>query len=142
MVDLDKNIQYIKGVGEARAKLLNKLEIYTLKDLVTYYPRMHEDRSIPKNIIDLVHGEEALIEGIPVTRLSEIKVRRNLVMYKLTVRDDTGICQITWFNQSYLKSIFKIGKKYRFFGKVNKKLKNVEMNSPVFDREGLKNNTR
>ncbi|MCI8965755.1 MAG: ATP-dependent DNA helicase RecG [Clostridia bacterium] len=141
MVDLDKNIQYIKGVGEARAKLLNKLEIYTLKDLVTYYPRMHEDRSIPKNIIDLVHGEEALIEGIPVTRLSEIKVRRNLVMYKLTVRDDTGICQITWFNQSYLKSIFKIGKKYRFFGKVNKKLKNVEMNSPVFDVEGSSKNT-
>ena len=75
MANLDKNIQYIKGVGENRAKLLNKLGIFTLNDLITYYPRMHEDRSIPKNIIDLIHGEEALIEGIPVTRMSEIRVR-------------------------------------------------------------------
>ena len=141
MSNLDKNIQYIKGVGETRAKLLNKLGIYTLNDLITYYPRMHEDRSIPKNIIDLIHGEEALIEGIPVTRMSEIKIRKNLVMYKLTVRDDTGMCQITWFNQSYLKNIFRLGKKYKFFGKVSKKPRITEMASPVFDENGSSKNT-
>ena len=57
-MDLKKNIQYIKGVGEARAKLLNRLEIYTLEDLITYYPRAYEDRSKPKQIEELakLHG--------------------------------------------------------------------------------------
>ena len=39
MSDLMKNVQYIKGVGEARAKLLNKLGIFNLNDLITYYQR-------------------------------------------------------------------------------------------------------
>ena len=43
MVDLNKEIKYVKGVGPNREVLLNKLKIYTLKDLITYYPRDYED---------------------------------------------------------------------------------------------------
>lgn len=50
---LDKEIQYVKGVGEARAKTLNNLGIYTLEDLITYYPRNYEDRSKPKALEDV-----------------------------------------------------------------------------------------
>ncbi len=46
----NKNIQYIKGVGEARAKTLNKLGIFNLEDLITYYPRDYEDRSKVKKL--------------------------------------------------------------------------------------------
>ena len=141
MPDLSKEIKYVKGVGPNRATLLNRLGIYTLEDLITYYPRTHEDRSIPKKIIDLLHGEEALIEAIPVSRMSEIKIRRNFTMYKLIVRDDTGTCQITWYNQSYLKNMFKVGEKYKFFGKVNKKFNKIDMISPVFDSENSSKNT-
>ena len=45
MADLSKEVQYIKGVGPNRVKLLNNLNIFTLKDLITYYPRDYEDRS-------------------------------------------------------------------------------------------------
>lgn len=141
MPDLSKEIKYVKGVGPNRATLLNRLGIYTLEDLITYYPRTHEDRSIPKKIIDLLHGEEALIEAMPVSRMSEIRIRRNFTMYKLIVRDDTGTCQITWYNQSYLKNMFKVGEKYRFFGKVNKKFNKTDMISPVFDGDGISKNT-
>ena len=119
MVGLDKNIQYVKGVGEARAKLLNRLGIFTLKDLITYYPRTYEDRSIPKKIEELVDGEEALIEVMPVTRVSEIHIRRNMTILKMNARDDTGVCQITWFNQPYLKNMFRPGEYYKFYGKQN-----------------------
>lgn len=141
MVDLNKNIQFVKGVGEARAKLLNKLGIYNLGDLITYYPRTYEDRSIPKKIEELVDGEEALIEVIPVTRVSEVYIRRNMTILKMNVRDDTGVCQITWFNQPYLKSMFHVGEKYRFYGKISKKGSKVEMNSPVYDKEDKNKNT-
>ena len=141
MPDLLKEVKFVKGVGPNRVALLNRLGIYTLEDLITYYPRTHEDRSIPKKIIDLFHGEEALIEAIPVSRMSEIKIRRNFTMYKLIVRDDTGTCQITWYNQTYLKNMFKVGEKYKFFGKVNKKFNKVDMISPVFDSENSLKNT-
>ena len=65
-MDLKKEVQFIKGVGPSRVKLLNKLGIATLEDLITYYPRNYEDRSQPKNIAELVNGEEALISAYPV----------------------------------------------------------------------------
>ena len=142
-MDLNKNVQFIKGVGEARAKLLNRLGIYELKDLITYYPRTYEDRSIPKKIEELVDGDEALIEVMPVTRVSEVRIRRNMTILKMNARDDTGVCQMTWFNQSYLKGMFKPGEYYKFYGKVSKKGNRVEMNSPVYDKaEDTKNTGR
>ena len=141
MVDLNKDIQYIKGVGPNRAKLLNKLGIFSLEDLITYFPREYEDRSKPKNIIDLIDGTEALIEAIPIAKMSEVFIRKNLTLYKLIVRDGTGTCQITWYNQPYLKTIFKPNQKYKFYGKVNNKYGKVDMQSPVFDIAGSSKNT-
>ena len=83
MVDLEKNIQYIKGVGPNRATLLNKLGIFSLKDLITYFPREYEDRGKPKKIIELENGEEALIYAYPVGRINEVRVRKNLMLSKL-----------------------------------------------------------
>ena len=68
MVDLNKNVQYIKGVGPNRVTLLKKLEIETLGDLITFFPREYEDRSKPKQIKDLVDGEEALISCYPIRK--------------------------------------------------------------------------
>ena len=73
MIDLYKDVKYIKNVGPNRVKLLNKLNIFTLKDLITYFPRNHEDRSIPKKIIDCTNGEEVLIKATAVTRVIELE---------------------------------------------------------------------
>ena len=141
MQGLKNEIQYIKGVGPNRAKLLNKLGIYTLEDLITYYPRGYEDRSKPRAIASLTNGEEALIEAIVVSRMSEQRIRRNMVIYKLIVRDETGTCLLTWFNQSYLKTKFILGQKYKFYGKVAIKGTRIEMNSPVYDAQETSKNT-
>ena len=139
-MDLNKEIQYVKGVGPNRANLLAKLGIFTLKDLITYYPREYEDRGKPKKIASVQDGEEVLIEALAVSKISEQRIRKNMAIYKLIVRDDTASCTITWFNQSYLKTRFIIGKKYKFYGKVSNRLGRIEMNSPVFDDEdGTKN---
>ena len=139
-MDLAKDVKYIKGVGPNRVKLLNKLKIYTLKDLITYYPRDYEDRSKPKNICDCVDGEEATIEAVACGKVVETRLPRK-TMQKLLIRDETGTAIITWFNQTYLKSKFEIGKKYRFYGKINLKYGKIELTSPVFDEIDKKNNT-
>ena len=142
MIDLNQDVKFVKGVGPNRVKLLNKLNIYTLKDLISYYPREHEDRSNITKIADAVEGQEILIRGICVSRVNEIRTRRkNMTIYKMIVRDDTASAVITWYNQSYLKSRFKLGETYSFFGKVTKKSGNVEMLSPTFDEEGKNKNT-
>lgn len=141
MVDLKLDVKYIKGVGPSRVKLLNILDIYNLKDLITYYPRDYEDRGKAKNITELIDGEEALVEGYVVSKMSEVRIRKGMTLYKLIIRDESGTCTITWFNQSYLKSRFKIGERYKFFGKVSNKYGKIDMNSPVFDIEGKDKNT-
>ena len=122
-MDLLDDVKFVKGVGPNRVKLLNKLNIFTVEDLITYYPRDYEDRSKPKRIIDTVNGEEALIEGIVVSKIKEIRTyKRGMTIYKLLIKDDSEACEITWYNQPYLKNIFAIGKKYKFYGKINKKI--------------------
>ena len=142
MVDLNQDVKYVKGVGPNRVILLNKLGIYTLKDLITYFPREHEDRSKPCKIADVVDGQEALIEGICISKVNEIRTKRkNMTIYKLMVRDDTETAVLIWYNQSYLKQLFKIGGKYTFYGKVSIKNGVIQIMSPTFDEEGKNKNT-
>lgn len=141
-MELTDDVQFVKGVGPNRAGLLNKLNIFTLQDLITYFPREYEDRSKPKKIIETQNGEECLIEGIVTSRIREIRThRRNMTIYKLIVRDETDSCELVWYNQSYLKKMFKIGESYKFYGRINKKIGMTEMLSPVYDMEGKTNNT-
>ena len=140
MIDLNKDVKYIKGVGPARVLLLNKLGIFTLKDLITYYPRTYEDRSKPKFICECEDGEEALIEAVICNNMTNVRLKGK-TMQRIIVRDETGSATITWFNQTYLKGKFKVGEKYKFFGRVTKKGGKVMFNSPVFDVEEKNQNT-
>ena len=139
-MDLNKDVKYVKGVGPNRVQLLNKLGIFTLKDLISYYPRTYEDRSKPKDIIECIDGEEALIEGIVCNRMTDVRLKGK-TMQRLIVRDETASVTITWFNQSYLKNMFKQGEKYQFYGKISNTFGRINMTSPVFDEDGKSNNT-
>ena len=140
MVDLDKDVKYVKTVGPNRVQLLNKLNIYTLKDLIEYYPRDYEDRSKPKNLYECTDGEEVLIEAMAVGRITEMHKGR-MTISRLIVKDQTGTCYITWFNQGYLRDKFQPGRMYRFFGKISNKNGRLEMNSPVYDEIDQSKNT-
>ena len=139
-MELNKDVKYIKGVGPNRVLLLNKLGIETLKDLITYYPRDYQDRSKAMDLIDCEEGEEALVEVVPVSRMVEIRLRGK-TMYKLQVRDETARAEAIWFNQSYLKNQFKVGEKYRLYGKIKKVKGKITIASPVFDNAEKQNNT-
>ena len=67
--------------------------------------------------------------------------QKNRTILKMLVRDDTGDCVLTWFNQTYLKNKFKLGERHQFYGKVSIKYGRVEMTKSVFDKEGINKNT-
>lgn len=141
MVDLTKDVRFIKGVGPSRAELLYKLGISTLNDIITYFPRTYEDRGAYKKIGELINGEVATFKGIITSRVSESRIRKGMTIYKLIARDETGSIVLTWFNQAYIKNAFAVGKEYSFYGKVTGGLGRLEVQGAVFDEFGENKNT-
>ena len=133
MVDLSKDIQFVKGVGPSKSKLLQVLGINTLNDLITYYPRDYEDRSQVKNIASSIDGEKVLINATVITDVNVRMFGRYKSIEKVIVNDGTENCLITWFNQPYIKQNIKRGNKYKFFGKLVKKGGQIQMNSPIYE---------
>lgn len=130
---LNKPIQYLKGVGESRARLLHKLNIYNIYDMVYHFPRDYEDRSSKKKIYQLQDGESCTFEGIVFSKVQEMRIRKGLIIYKVVIKDDTGSITATWFNQKYIKNTITVGKQYLFYGKVNQKYGKLEVLDPIFE---------
>ncbi|RJQ46408.1 MAG: ATP-dependent DNA helicase RecG [Gaiellales bacterium] len=92
----------LKGVGPALAREAGRLGLATLADLLSHFPRRHEDFSSSREIGQLRLGEEATVAAT-VERVTLQRTRRpNLRVVKATLRDDTGILEAVWFNQDYL----------------------------------------
>ncbi len=142
MVDLKENIQFIKGVGPARVKLLNKLNIFTLEDIITYFPRDYEDRGIYKKINELNVGDIACFKAVAISKPTVARIKKNMTITKVVVRDETGSALLTWFNQDYVKNQIYGAEEYTFYGKVQKKIGDrIEISAPIFDKEGETKNT-
>ena len=117
-MELDQDIQYLKGIGPKKAQLLKKLGISRIFDMLTHYPRGYEDQSSITPIGELKPGEKSTISGV-ITSLQEKRAgRRNMLILTAMVSDGTGFVQITWFNQRFLKAKLKPGKKVFATGKV------------------------
>jgi len=130
---LDSPLKYVKGVGENRAKLFSKLGIYTLGDIIHYFPRDYEDRSVFKPILEASDGEPITVRVRFVTGITETRPRRNLSIQKAMVTDGASLMNVTWFNQGYVKQNIDISREYVFFGTVRRVGSRVEIHNPVFE---------
>ncbi len=133
---LPEDIQYIKGVGPRWAKLLARLGINTVEDLLYYFPRDYEDRRKIKKIKYIKPGQKVTIRG-KVVKISEQRLRKGLSILRVTFSDDTDVVNGVWFNQSFRKKQFSKGSEYIINGEVNKtswwKYNKKEINNPVFE---------
>ncbi len=115
---LDENIQYIRGVGEKKAKLLEKLGIHTLRELVSYFPRAYEDRRVIYSISDAPIDIPVCVRAMVAATPLGTRVRGGRDVLRLRAVDDGGSLDIRYFNQSYLKNTLKPGLYYIFYGRV------------------------
>ncbi|HWR05231.1 ATP-dependent DNA helicase RecG [Sporomusa sp.] len=122
-------IQFLKGVGPANAAKLAKLGILTVGQLLEHYPRRYEDRSNHKLIAELTDGQYETFRAV-IINIGELKSHRGLKIVKVTVRDQSGVAQLTWFNQSYIKNKYKPGMELIISGKVQRRLQAIEINKP------------
>lgn len=119
-VNLETKIQYLKGVGPAREKLLNQLGIYNVRDLIEYYPRVYEDRTQLIHIAEFTEGENVLFKAKIVGKIAIQRIRKGMTIARTYAVDETGRCKITWFNQNYITNYFNDKDEYLFYGKIEK----------------------
>ncbi len=124
---LEDGIQQLKGIGEKTTKLFHKLNINTISDLLSFYPRDYDklDEVVP---VSQLNTDK--ICAVRAQLLSSIQVKkiRNLVISTATISDQTGNIQVTFFNMPYISKNLEIGKFYIFRGiiKTNKNVHTME----------------
>jgi ATP-dependent DNA helicase RecG len=129
-IDINMEIQYVKGVGPARAELLNKLDVKTAGDLLEYYPRDWVFPPKIEKIRNIMPTQEVTIAGV-IESIDFHKFKRppQLEVY---LADETGVCRIIWFNAGYLANQLDVGIPIIAWGKVNLYKHNTQLVNPKF----------
>lgn len=124
--------QYVKGVGPERARILKKLGVETITDLIHYFPRDWDDRRNIKPISQLTPNLKQTMQGV-VLATSEEKKGKNLTITKVAISDKSGSVYATWFNQPYMKDKFKKGEWVILTGKVEQKFNQRAVSNPEYE---------
>ena len=131
------SIQYVKGVGEKRAQLFAKLDVFTLYDLVHLFPRSYLDFSCPAAISELKPGSVYCVKAIIGSPVSEARIRQGMTIYKTVATDGEGVLHITIYNNRFLAEKLKVGEEYLFYGKVVSNRGTLEIGSPIVESANL-----
>ncbi|MCL2814167.1 MAG: ATP-dependent DNA helicase RecG [Oscillospiraceae bacterium] len=139
---LSQPVRILKGVGESKAKGLGELGVFTVGDMLWYFPRRYEDRQVvPLEEVEL-YGTYAVrlkvsskisamnAKGLPMVRFSAIEVK--LDESGMPADNPESRVDIVYFHSEYVKNIFKQGNIYVFYGKITGNLVKFEMANPKF----------
>ena len=114
---LDVPVTSVKGINAVLQKRFNKLEVYTVRDLLYFFPNRHLDYSQRTHINNLaINQENTIIANIWEAREVRLGSRRSA---EATVGDETGNIRVVWFNQPYLARSLKSGSKVVISGRVS-----------------------
>jgi len=129
---LDTPVQFLKGVGPKRSKLLAKLGITTIRELLFHVPRRYVDRSRTLAVRDLKPGEDVTVFARVVTGTTR-RTRNFRKMFSCIVRDETGMTEVVWFNRPDLEKRLKPGQELMLSGKVTSYRGRAGFTNPGFE---------
>lgn len=130
---LDRSIRELKGVGDKRADLYKKLDIFTVGDLLRHYPRAYEDWSkiIPVSLA--MPNEPCCVKGWVVAAPTEHRVRKGMTLYRFRVSDGQNSIQVTLFNNRYAAAKIHRDEEVLLYGTVTRNGRHFEMTSPLIE---------
>jgi ATP-dependent DNA helicase RecG len=127
-----REVSVLASVSERKAGRLAELDIETVLDLITTYPRRYIDRTRQADVSDLVVGDEvAVLASVHSAHARRARTGRAVV--DIVVRDDTGRLKIVFFNQPWRAKQLEAGTEAIFFGKVTEYQGSRQMTNPVVD---------
>ncbi|MBQ3063324.1 MAG: ATP-dependent DNA helicase RecG [Clostridia bacterium] len=127
---LTDGIKTLYGVGPAKVAAYERLGISTLGDLLYHFPRAYENRGDVHLLSEAPENCRTAVVLTVGTEPKSTRIRGRMSLLKFRAFDESGICEITFYNQEYLKSRFVLGSTFRFWGKVQKKGKKYVMTAP------------
>ncbi len=134
MAALDQiSIKKLYGVGEVRAAAYARVGVYTVRDLLFYFPRAYENRGDIRLLGSAVEDIKSAVVLTVATQPKSFHIRRGMDLLKFRAFDDSGSCTVTFFNQNFLKDKFPIGSTFRFWGKVEREGRGFAMSSPAHE---------
>ena len=125
------DIRYLKGVGEKRAAQLAKLGIFTVDDLLGFYPRDYVDYSRPYPVASAPYDVKCVVRATVYGKGALTRIRGGKQMVKILAGDDTAGLSLVYFNNPYISQKLEVGTEYCFFGKVGGGFAQREMVNPV-----------
>ncbi len=124
----------LSGIGEKRAGLFATLGVFTLGDLLRFFPRAYQNRGDIKTLCEAaMSGETSAMILTVGSEPKSVTVKRGMNLTKFTAFDDSGKCQVVFFNQPYVKQLFHTGETYRFYGKVTRTKNTWNLSAPDFE---------
>lgn len=133
MARLTDPVTILKGVGTARAKQFENLNIRTLGDLICHFPRSYEDRTKIRTIEELEVDVPACFKAVVMNNPRTSHIRKGLDLTKVQVADHTARLNLTFFNNRYVSDNLIYGREYIFYGAVSGDFIGYNMTNPVFE---------
>ncbi len=130
-MNLISSIVEIKGVGEKKANLYNRLGIYNVSDLLQYYPRKYLDYSNIAKISAIKPGNVTV--QVEFTVVKTRYLRRGLNITEAIAKDETGSIRVIWFNQPYRATSIKINQQYFMSGNYELSHQKFSINNPSIE---------
>ena len=135
MAKLSDPITFLQGIGPKKAKLFEKLGIYTLQDLICHFPRAYEDRTRVGKIDDLEVDHSGCFRATVIRTSSMQHVRKGLDIVRVTVSDGHRRLPLIFFNQNYSADVLKYGERFVFYGELHLDRGGYCMINPVYEQE-------
>ena len=135
MIDLSKPVNSIRGIGEKKAQAFGKLGVFSLYDLLSYFPARDEDRTQFCPIAAAPPGEGVCIRALVADTPRLVRVRRGMELVKFRAVDESGSVDITYFNQNYVKDYLARGDSVCLYGKIEISGGRRSMVNPAYEKE-------
>jgi len=116
----DSPIQFVKKVGPRRAEARAREGAKTAGDLLLHAPFRYEDRTDFRRIATLREGDFACICGKVIASATRTTSRQRLKLFEMVVRDESGALNVVFFNQPYLNTVFRDGKRVILYGRAER----------------------
>lgn len=134
-MDKNSSIRYLKGIGEKRAVLFQKLRVFSIYDLLRLYPRDYLDLRAPGSLPPYGDGMPCAVSCIILDKQRPARIRGGLTLYKLRASDGKEDFTVTFYNTPYVYDRLQIGDETVLYGRVTGNLLKKEMNVPqIFPR--------
>lgn len=127
-------ITKLSGIGNERAKLFHKMDIYTVGELIEFYPRQYEDWTTPQSIDKAQDGQRMLFKAYVSSPVKTVRISNGRLLTRTTISDESGSINVIFFNNRYIDSMLKENEEYYFNGRVSMDHTQYQLVSPEFSK--------